>query len=444
MRAIDDVPAAAGAHGPPTRLERRRVLVFPGSTEIALEVRAALAHRRDIELHSAGVEGVGHAPFAFRTHDAVPDVRDPGWIDAINGVIGARGIHLIVPAHDDAVLALAENAAAIDALLVTSPVATCRLTRSKRDTYRVLADVVPVPLVHDDHARIDSFPVFAKPDRGQGSTGDRVVRTPGDLAIAEADGSDLVMEMLPGDEHTIDCFSDRDRGLLFAGPRRRIATRAGISMRSAPVDDPDLEELARRIAGRLELHGAWFFQTRRDREGVHRLLEVAPRIAGTMALHRVLGVNLPLLSIYEALRLPVSIRRNHFHAEIDRALVNRYRHNLRYSAVYVDLDDTLVVRGRVEAGLVAFLFQCLNEQRRVVLITRHAGDLDATLRRHRLAGLFDQIVCVAEGQEKADHIVEPDAILIDDSFRERRVAAERLGIATFDCDAIEMLRDDRV
>ena len=443
MRATQDADAMSP---PPTQapLGRQRVLVFPGSTEIALEVRAALAHRRDIELYSAGADPAGHASFAFWTHDAVPDVRDPGWIDAINGVIAARGIDLVVPAHDDAVLALGENASAVDAILVSSPAATCRLTRSKRDTYRALAGVVPVPQVLDDHARIDAFPVFAKPDRGQGSTGARIVRTPADLALAVGEGSDLVTEMLPGDEHTIDCFSDRDRGLLFAAPRRRIATRAGISVRSAPVDDPELQDMARRIAGSLELHGAWFFQTRRDRHGVHRLLEVAPRIAGTMALVRALGVNMPLLSIYEALRIPVAIRRSDVHAEIDRVLVNRYRHDLRYSAVYVDLDDTLVVRGRVEAGLVAFLFQCLNEGRRLVLITRHAGDLDATLKRHRLAGLFDAIVRVGEGEEKSDHIIEPDAILIDDSFRERRIAAERLGIVTFDCDAVEMLRDDRV
>ena len=441
MRAMAAAPPSEVASAP---LRNRRVLVFPGGTEIGLEVRAALAHRRDIELFSAGVDGPGHARFAFRTHDVVPDVREGGWIEPLNRVISSRGIDLVIPAHDDAVLALAENADAIDALVVGSPVETCRVARSKRATYRALSGVVPVPRVHDDPGRIDAFPVFAKPDRGQGSTGARIVRDRAELALALADGSGLVTEMLPGDEHTIDCFSDRERGLLFAGPRRRVATRSGISVHGVPVDDPELQDQARRIAGRLAFHGAWFFQTRRDAHGVHRLLEVAPRIAGTMALHRALGVNFPLLSVYEALRLPVGIHVNDVRVEIDRALVNRYRHDLRYSTVYVDLDDTLVVRGRVDAGLVAFLFQSLNEGRRIVLITRHAGDLDGLLGRLRLVGLFDAVVRVAGHEEKADHIVEPDAILIDDSFRERRIASERLGIATFDSDTVEMLRDDRV
>jgi hypothetical protein len=318
------------------------------------------------------------------------------------------------------------------------------VTRSKRATYRALSGVVPVPLVHEEPSEVVDFPVFVKPDRGQGSVGARVARDRAELEWAIADGSDLVMEVLPGDEYTVDCFSDRDRGLLFARARRRVVTRAGISVSSVLVDDPELEGHARRIAGVLHLHGAWFFQTRRDGRGEHRLLEVAPRVAGTMALQRALGVNLPLLSVYEALRLPVSVEASGVSARIDRALVNRYRHDLRYSAVYVDLDDTLVVRGRVDAGLMAFLYQALNDGHRIVLITRHSGDLDRTLGRYRLAGLFDAVVRVQAGEEKADHIREADAILIDDSHRERRIASQRLGIATFDADAVELLRDDRV
>ena len=425
-------------------LATQRVLVFPGGTEIGLEIRAALAHRRDIELFSAGVGGPGHAPYVFRNHDEVPDVRGPGWVEPLARVVRERSIDVVFPAHDDAVLGVAEHAATIGAVVVGSPLETCRVTRSKRATYRALAGVVPVPLVYDEPAEIADFPVFVKPDRGQGSAGARVARDRAELDRALADGSDLVMEMLPGDEHTVDCFSDRDRGLLFARARRRVVTRAGISVSSVPVDDPELVDHARRIAGVLSMHGAWFFQTRRDSRGEHRLLEVAPRVAGTMALHRALGVNLPLLSIYEALRLPVSVEPSGVSARIDRALVNRYRHDLVYSAVYVDLDDTLVVRGRVDAGLVAFLYQCLNEGRRIVLITRHSGDVDRTLRRYRLAGLFDAVVRVEAGEEKADHIREADAILIDDSHRERRIASQRLGIATFDVDAVELLRDDRV
>ena len=45
----------------------------------------------------------------------------------------------------------------------------------------------------------------------------------------------IVCEYLPGEEYTVDCFSDREHGLLFAGARVRRRTRNGISVNTAPV-----------------------------------------------------------------------------------------------------------------------------------------------------------------------------------------------------------------
>lgn len=422
------------------------VLVFPGGTEIGLELRRALAELKEVRLAGAGSEHDRHGPFAYRHWRTVPDIGSPGWIDALNAVVDELAIDVVFPGHDDVLLALAEHADEIRAGIVTSPLRTARITRSKRATYELLADAVPVPRVFDRPGDVDAFPVFAKPDRSQGSQGAVLVPDEASLAAALAAGSDLVMEFLPGRELTVDCFSDRDRGLLFARARPRERTRAGISMATRTEPDGALAaEHARAIGDRLELHGAWFFQLREDGDGEPRLLEVAPRVAGTSALHRVLGVNFPLLSLYEHLRMPVELAPNDIDVRLDRALVNRYAHDLRYGHVYVDLDDTLLVDGAVNTRLVAFVYQCINAGRRVVLITRHAQEVADTLGRFRLSGLWDEIVHIEDqAVDKADHIGEPDAILIDDSFRERRVARARLGIATFDSSMIELLIDDRL
>jgi hypothetical protein len=125
--------------------------------------------------------------------------------------------------------------------------------------------------------------------------------------------------------------------------------------------------------------------------------------------------------------------------------VNRYAHDLEYRHVYVDLDDTLLVRGEINSRLVGFLYECVNAGRRLILLTRHAERLEDTLERMRLTELWDEIIHLRDpAAEKADSIREPDAILIDDSFRERRIARERRGIATFDSSMIELLMDDRL
>jgi hypothetical protein len=215
-------------------------------------------------------------------------------------------------------------------------------------------------------------------------------------------------------------------------------------MDSKPVENDVFIEYARRISGKLDFHGAWFFQVKRDRLGIYKLMEIAPRIAGTMAVYRVLGVNFPLLSIYEQERIPVEIRINDVDVQIDRALVNRYRHQLSYGVIYVDLDDTLIVNGMVNTDLIRLLYQCINAGKRIVLLTRHAGDLGQCLREHHLAGMFDDVIQLEQTASKADCIHESNAIMIDDSFSERKQVSEKLGILTFDCSMIEMLFDDRV
>ncbi len=202
-------------------------------------------------------------------------------------------------------------------------------------------------------------------------------------------------------------------------------------------------EYARIISGRLTFFGAWFYQVKKGRDGIFKLLEVAPRIAGTMALHRVQGINFPLLSIYEQERIPVAILTNNAYVEIDRALVNRYRHQIDYSSVYVDLDDTLIVHDKINVHVISFIYQSINEGKKIVLLTKHEKDLNSTLARFRLTDLFDEIIHINREDAKADYIKVRDAILIEDSFSERKAVSERLGIYTFDCSMVEVLLNER-
>jgi hypothetical protein len=425
--------------------KRIKVLVFPGATETALEIWRSLRYCKDIELYSAAADVSNHAPFVFARHFVVPTVHEPGWLECLNQLVVAHGIDYIFPAHDDVVISLAQHADRVEARIVSSPPETCLATRSKSATYRLLGDIVSVPTLYETPAEVHDYPVFAKPDKGQGSQGAHIIWNPRQLAALMADGGGhIVMEYLPGEEYTVDCFSDRDAGLLFCGGRRRIRTRSGISMNSRPVDDQLFMEYGKAIASALAFHGAWFFQLRRDRGGVPKLLEVAPRMAGTMCVHAVQGINFPLLSIYEQERVPIHIMVNKGDVEVDRALVSRFRHNVTYQTVYVDLDDTLILNGEtVNTDLIRLLFQCINRKIRVVLLTKHGDDLNQLLANLRLSGLFDEIIHVERSGSKVEHITRTNAILIDDSFSERKAVADKLGIPTFDCSMIDMLIDEK-
>ena len=357
----------------------------------------------------------------------------------------ANQITHIFPAHDDALLALSENATRLKAKVITSPLETCRLTRSKRETIRRLSAIVPTPELFDSPEAVKIWPVFLKPDRGQGSQRTALAQNASELAALLAQDSDrIILEYLEGPEFTVDCFSDRQTGLQYACGRRRRRIRSGIAMASALVEDNRFREYAEAISKLVELHGAWFFQVKADQHGVWKVMEVAPRIGGTSALSRVHGVNLPLLSLYESERLPVRILPGCFRVEIDRTLANRYRHNIRYQTLYVDFDDTLVIRGRLNIDLVKLLYQGINRGVRLVLLTRHDGDLKSQLHRWRLNSLFDEIIHLAPTESKADFITEKNAVFIDDSFAERQALQEKTGIVTLDPSMVELLLDDCV
>lgn len=422
-----------------------RVLVFPGGTEIGLEVQRALGQCKNVRLYSAGLAVSNHAPYVFARHFELPSIHDDAWIDSLNALIDEHGIDYVYPAYDDVLVSLSVNAQRIHARIIASPPATCRLTRSKSATYAHLRHVVPVPRQYASLDVVDRYPVFVKPDKGQGSQGTHLVHDEAQLRDVLAAAQDaIVLEYLPGDEFTVDCFTDRDAGLVFCQGRQRLRVRSGISMHSRPAHDDAFRRYAEAIGRELTFYGAWFFQLKRARSGEYKLLEIAPRVAGTMALHRVLGVNFPLLSIYEHERVPISIMTNDAAVEIDRALVNRYRHNISYNTVYVDLDDTLVIHDKVNTDLVRFLYQCINLGKRLVLLTKHGAELAVILQTHRLTGIFDQLIHLRMTEAKADHIGSTGAIFIDDSFSERKAVRDRLGIPTFDCSMLELLLDERV
>lgn len=407
---------------------------------MGLEVFQALRYCKEVRLFGAGQDLNNHGRFAYPAYRMIPSIHEPGWLEAIAALCQEWRIDYIFPAYDDVIVAFGRARDQLGATLLAPSQDVCELTRSKSLTYHRLARLIRTPKLFDPSDASIPLPVIVKPDCGQGSQG--VSKVTDRMALAAALSSvksPIVCEYLPGEEYTVDCFSDRERGLLFAGARRRNRMRNGIAVNAETVDIPEVREMAEQISGALGMRGAWFFQVKRDVNGALALLEVAPRIAGTMATHRVTGVNFPLLAMFEAERLPLSIRPNTYHVEIDRALGNRYRTDLAFGRLYVDLDDTLVCRGEVNSDLIRLIFQCINERKPVFLITRHKGDLQETMLKHRLSGLFDAVIHVGPDEPKSRRMTGADAIFVDDSFAERQEVSRALGIPTFDCSMVELL-----
>lgn len=423
----------------------KNVLVFPCGSEIGLEVHRSVCYSTHFKL-IGGSSVDDHGQFVYKDYiGGIPLVSDPGFIDAINELIKKHDIELIVPAHDDVAVALAdaEDKGMLECKFVGSPIETSRIARSKSETYQKLADAVPVPKQYEiKMLKQEDLPVFIKPDKGQGSKGAQRVDTIELLRAELANNKELIItEFLPGKEYTVDCFTDHTGSLLYAVGRERQRVANGISVRSTRKHDERFKKIAHKINEALQFKGAWFFQLKANDKGELILLEIAPRIAGTMGLSRAHGVNLPLLSLFTTLDMPVMISDNDYEITIDRALSNRYHHNIRYEHVYIDFDDVVLCDDMINVQVMAFVFQCRNQNKKLHLLTRHAKDINQTLEERKLAALFDEVIWVQDGSPKSQYINEKPAIFIDDSYAERNEVHSALQIPVFDLHMIETLME---
>lgn len=429
----------------------KRALIFPCGSEIGLEYCRALAYSTFFELHGAS-SVADHGAFSYEHHYAgLPYADDPALLPALRDLTVSRGIEFLIPAHDSLTVLFSqwqEEGHLGHLRVVGSPLETCRIVRSKALTYRHLRDVVAVPTVYPFMDDAASFPIFLKPDVGQGSRGTGVAWTTEEWTeMLRRDPSLIACEMLPGREYTIDCFTDRHGVLRFAGGRTRGRIFGGISVNSQPVKDPRFLEMAEAISGSLVFRGQWFFQVKERASGELVLMEVAARCSGTSGVFRGLGVNLPLLSLHDAADRNVSVRQNDHGIIIDRALAARARLDLEFADVFVDLDDTLLWRGGVNHRMVAVLYRFRNDGKALHLLTRHSARHQATAREAIVARglapeMFDRIIEVPEGVSKADYIDRRPAIFIDDSFAEREQVAASSAATSFDINqAIELFGD---
>lgn len=127
------------------------------------------------------------------------------------------------------------------------------------------------------------------------------------LVDPSAEWPRLAVAYLPGAEYSVDVLADEGE-TLAAVVRERSAADGGLATVAQVVSAPDVEDAARLVAEALHLSYVNNIQFRRDKDGTPRLLEINPRIPGTICLTVEAGLNLPLaaccLALGEKMTLP--------------------------------------------------------------------------------------------------------------------------------------------
>ena len=255
---------------------------------MGLEIHHSLEKVSDVEVW--GCTSVpDHSRFVYDKLVQVEEtVSHPNFVRRLEEVVRDNGIDCVLPANDLVCAKLAGTHLPV----VGSSKEACDLVVSKLDLYEHFCGVVNVPEVY---SKIKSYPVFLKPNCGSGAKDCRVVNSKRELDFYL--NEHLVMEYLPGDEYTVDCFTDWKGVLRYVGPRTRERMACGLAVSTTTFKSDRMETIARKINSSVGFNGAWFFQLKKNVNHELTLTDLGCRIAGSSVASRMKGVNLSHLNI---------------------------------------------------------------------------------------------------------------------------------------------------
>ena len=406
---------------------------------IAKEIHDSLICTKGVSLFGAGyvMPGETHIDFNYTDYAYIQALGQDDVLPALNEILAKFAIDVIFLAHDDWIYRLKDNAIISKSVVCKHPPETIDLLSFKSRTYAKLGHLGFMPIVYDSIETADKYPFIMKPDRGQGSKGvlridsEKQLKTVLQLGI---DLSEMVFsEFLPGEENTIDCFTDQHGVLIFASSRIRSVIHNGLASTTQISIKPYLIELANKLNSELRFTGAWFFQTKNDYYGDPKLLEIGGRLAGASGVQRALGVNMSELWFYMTNGQTIGITKNDLTPRREVGNPSRLFLGQSFDQIFVDYDDCLFLNGSINDSLVNFLKIEKSNGKEIFLISRHKGNLREEVKRLEIENLFTGIHHILDGSRKSAFFSKSKSILfIDDSYSERKDLKDHSNVKTVD------------
>ena len=423
------------------------VLIFPSGSGVSKEIFDSLKYIRCINVYGTDADNNNFSYYQFKNLIlGAPFIKDEEeTIHFIKELIKKYDIDCIYPAFDSIIVFLKKHENILGVKIISSPIDTCNICFSKKKTYELLKNDILVPkLIELDDTK--SYPVFLKPECGYGSRDSFKINNDKELEFYSSTiKNNIICEYLPGDEYTIYCFSSNKYGLIYCEARQREKTINGLSVLTKHVNLPQVKQIGQIISNKLKFIGSWFFQLKYNINNELTLLEIAPRIPGAACLHRNQGVNFPLLSIYEHFNIDIeNVLTNTYDISCYKCVENRFNISITYDTIYIDLDDTIILKNKVNTKMIQYLYHIKNNNKKIILITRNKEPHKCLEKYYIHVNLFDQIIIVNKNEKKSNYINDVNSIFIDDSYQERSDVFNVNKINVFSCDMIETLFDEKL
>jgi carbamoyl-phosphate synthase large subunit len=318
------------------------ILMTGGGAPGAAGILKCLQQEKSFHITVADANPNAVGKYLNTDFETIPFAIDPSFPEAVLSLCRKKNIQEILPLVTKELIPLSlhnkEYELAGTKLLV-SPTASLEIANNKSRLYEFLQwrdiavpDFRVVKTIEQFNCAIEvlGYPqktLCFKPSVSNGSRGFRIISEQIDeldllfnhkptstyISLNEAvrilsSGSFpelLISEYLPGEEYSVDCLANHGESVLIV-PRLRKRMINGISMEGEFVKEETIIDYCRQIIKELLLHGNIGIQVKKSTAGKFLILEINPRVQGTIAAALGAGVNLPVLAIKQELGLPIS------------------------------------------------------------------------------------------------------------------------------------------
>ena len=233
---------------------------------------------------------------------------------------------IVIPMNDFAAGILAKQKSALSAFayICVNDLPVFQLAADKLQTMRICTEEnIPCPktIVAEELIECDfsgwKFPLVIKPRSGYGANGFSVVSSMDECrSIFEATqkkfGPSLVQEYIPqsGQQYQVEMFMDRNgvcKSFVLMDKLRWYPLSGGSSTLNETVKDETIRRDCIRLLSKMNWHGYASLDLIRDpRDGKAKILEINPRINGTVKICFYAGVNMALQHLQDAFGDPVT------------------------------------------------------------------------------------------------------------------------------------------
>ncbi len=320
------------------------VLMTGGGAPGAAGILKCLQENKFFHITIADANPGAVGRYLCKDFEKIPFAADLSFPGDVLSMCRKKNIHVVLPLVTKELIPLSQHKnefALAGTKLLVSPITSLEIANNKSRLYEFLqwrGVAVPefrvVESVEQFKSAVEElgYPekqVCFKPSVSNGSRGFRIVSNqmneldlllnykPNSTYISLNDavrilGSGtfpelLISEYLAGEEYSVDCVA-RDGESVIIVPRLRKKMINGISVEGEFVKEDHIIAYCRQIIKELQLHGNIGIQVKKSSAGQFLILEINPRVQGTISAAWGAGVNLPELAVKQEMGLPISPR----------------------------------------------------------------------------------------------------------------------------------------